>query len=287
MRPILIEWGGITIGSYAALLDLGLIVAAIVVWLEARRRQVRSAIWLDSILAAITLGVVLARLAYAAINFAYFKDHLYEVPRIWEGGLNWQAGLMGGSIGAWLIARRQKDHSPAQLLDILALGAPLGIAFGWIGCYLSASAYGQEMFPGQPLYFLAIDAPDLYGVFNPRWPTQFLGMAWALLVFALLLFTRSQKWRAGLRFWLFIVLYSLGAFAIGFVRADDIPIVAGWRLDQIFDGALVIIGIIAVMLSGHKMRRISTAAGIDLNRDRDSAHALSAPHSGGPPGVGR
>ena len=61
MRPILIEWGGITIGSYAALLDLGLIVAAIVVWLEARHRQVRSAIWLDSILAAITLGVVLAR----------------------------------------------------------------------------------------------------------------------------------------------------------------------------------------------------------------------------------
>src|SRR5512141_2151386 len=153
MRPILIDWGGITIGSYAALLDLGLIVAAIVVWLEARHRQVRSAIWLDSILAAITLGVVLARLAYAAINFSYFKDHLYEVPRIWEGGLNWQAGLLGASLGAWLIAHRQKDQSPLKILDLLAIGAPIGIALGWIGCYLSAAAYGKEMFPGQPWYF--------------------------------------------------------------------------------------------------------------------------------------
>jgi phosphatidylglycerol:prolipoprotein diacylglycerol transferase len=273
MHPILIDWGGITIGSYAALLDLGLVVAAIVIWIEARSWQIRSAIWLDAILAAITLGVVFARLGYAAINFSYFKDHLYEVPRIWEGGLNWQAGLIGGSIGAWLIARRPKDQSPMKILDLLAIGAPIGLALGWIGCYLSAAAYGQEMFPGQPLYFLSIDAPDLYGSINPRWPSQLFGSAWAMAVFALLLLTRNKKWPEGMRFWLFIMIYSLGAFAIGFIRADDMPIISGWRLDQIFDGALTVIGAIAVILSTRRARRISTPIDTAVNSDRDSSSA--------------
>jgi phosphatidylglycerol:prolipoprotein diacylglycerol transferase len=273
MHPILIDWGGITIGSYAALLDLGLIVAAIVVWLQARRDQIRSVIWLDAILAAITLGVVFARSGYAAINWTYFKDHLYEVPRIWEGGLNWQAGLIGGSIGAWLIARRSKDQPSAKILDLLAIGTPIGLALGWIGCYLAAAAYGQEMFPGQPLYFLSIDAPDLYGSINPRWPSQLFGSAWALMVFVLLLLTRNKKWPAGMRFWLFIMLYSLGAFAIGFIRADDMPIVSGWRLDQILDGVLMIIGLAAVILSARRARRISIPVAIVVDSDRDSSRA--------------
>ncbi len=254
MQPILIDWNGITIGSYAALLDLGLIAAAIVVGIEARRGHIRSAIWLDAILAAITIGVVAARLGYAAINYSYFKDHLYEVPRIWEGGLNWQAGLIGGSIGAWLIAHRHKDHSPMKILDLLAIGAPIGLALGWLGCYLSAAAYGQEMFPGQPLYLLSIDAPDLYGSINPRWPSQLFGAAWALVVFGLLLLTRNKQWPDGTRFWLFIAIYSLGAFAIGFIRADDMPIIFGWRLDQIFDGVIVVVGAIALLLrSGERL----------------------------------
>ncbi|HZY43863.1 MAG TPA: prolipoprotein diacylglyceryl transferase family protein [Anaerolineae bacterium] len=257
MHPILLDWNGITIGSYAALLDLGLIVASIVVWIEARRWQIRSAIWLDAILAAITIGVVAARLGYAAINFSYFKDHLYEIPRIWDGGLNWQAGLIGGSIGAWLIAHRQKDQSPMKILDLLAIGVPIGIALGWIGCYLAAAAYGKEMFPGQPLYFISIDAPDQYGSINPRWPSQLFGATWALVVFGLLALTRNKKWPDGMRFWIFMTLYSLGAFLIGFMRADDMPIISGWRLDQILDGALMIIGMTAVILSAHRARRIS------------------------------
>jgi phosphatidylglycerol:prolipoprotein diacylglycerol transferase len=242
MQPILIQWGGLTIGSYAALLDLGLVAAVAVVWLEARRLNLRPAIWLDTLLAAIVIGVASARLGYAAINWAYFKDHLAEVLAIWQGGLNWQAGLAGGSIGAWWFARRQSRRSPLILLDLLAIGAPLGIALGWIGCYLSAAAYGREMLPGEPLYFLSIDAPDLYGAINPRWPTQLLGVIWALIVFGLLWLTRRKTWPAGRRLWLLVAAYSLGSFLIGFTRGDAVPIIAGWRLDQMLDVVLVVVG---------------------------------------------
>ena len=240
MQPVLVQWGELTIGSYAAFMTIGLVAAILVVAVEARRLHIRSAIWLDAVLAAITIGVVCARLGYAAINWAYYRDHLVEIPRIWQGGLNWQAGLIGGSIGAWLMARRA--GAPMRVLDLLALGAPLGVACAWIGSYLSATAYGKELFPGEAFFFLAGDTPDGYGLSNPRWPTQLLGAAWALILFGVLWFTRKRDWPDGTRYWLFVAAYSLGAFWLGFTRGDDVLRIAGWRIDQLLDALLVAAG---------------------------------------------
>jgi len=223
---------------------LGLLAGTMASLSEARRRHIRSTLVLDAILAAVVLGVIAARLGYALINWGYYREHTAEIVRLWLGGLNWQAGLVGGSIGAWLIARRHS--SPMLILDLLAIGTALGMCFGWIGSYLSATAYGKELFPGQPFFFLAIDAPDWYGLTNPRWPTQLIGALWALLLFLGLWLTRVKAWPAGTRYWLFITAYSLGAFVLGFTRGDDVPAVGGWRIDQILDALLFSSALIAL-----------------------------------------
>jgi phosphatidylglycerol:prolipoprotein diacylglycerol transferase len=247
MQPILFQQGDVVISSYAACMTLGLIAALAIVALEARQLNIRSALWLDAALAAITIGVISARLGYAAINWAYFKDHIGEVFQLWEGGLAWHAGLIGGSIGAWLIAHRSHDRSPLSILDLFSIGAPLGIAFAWIGSYLAAVAYGKELYPSGSFFFLAIDAPDWYGVTNPRWPSQLIGVGWAVVIFALIWLTRRKEWRAGIRFCLFIATYSFGAFLIGFTRGDDAPLAFGLRLDQVLDGLLVIVAIVSLV----------------------------------------
>ena len=254
MQPIFWQLEGFTISTYAVCMVLGLIAGTIVSLSEARRRHIRSASVLDAILAASVLGVIAARLGYVLINGVYYQDHLAEIPRLWLGGLNWQAGLVGGSIGAWLIA--QRHESPLAILDLLAIGTALGVCFGWIGSYLSATAYGQELFPGQPFFFLAIDAPDGYGQTNPRWPTPLIGAGWALLLFLLLWFTRKKTWPDGARYWLFIAAYSLGAFVLGFTRGDDVPLVGGWRIDQLLDGLLFSAALIALV----RLRRKRHAA---------------------------
>jgi phosphatidylglycerol:prolipoprotein diacylglycerol transferase len=235
MQPIFWQWGGLTISTYAVCMVLGLIAGTIASLSEARRQHIRSALVLDAVLAAVVSGTIAARLGYVLINW---------VVRLWLGGLNWQAGLVGGSIGAWLIARR---HSPPMLmLDLLAIGTTLGLCFGWLGSYLSATAYGQELFPGQPFFFLAVDTPDWYGLTNPRWPTQLIGALWALLLFLWLWLTRQKAWPAGTRYWLFVAAYSLAAFVLGFTRGDDIPAVGGWRIDQILDALLASLALVAL-----------------------------------------
>jgi phosphatidylglycerol---prolipoprotein diacylglyceryl transferase len=255
MQPIFWQGGGLTISTYAVCMVLGLIAGTSASLSEARRRHIRSALVLDAILAAVVSGTIAARLGYVLINWAYYQDHAAEIARLWLGGLNWQAGLVGGSIGAWLIARRQA--SPLLILDLLALGAALGLGFGWFGSYLSATAYGKELFPGQPYFFLAVDAPDGYGLTNPRWPTQLGGAAWALLLFLWLWLTRKRAWRDGTRYWLFVAACSLGAFLLGFTRGDDVPAVGGWRIDQILDALLFSLALAALALRRLKPRPAS------------------------------
>ena len=251
MQPIFWQWGGLTISTYAVCMVLGLIAGTIASLSEARRRHIRSALVLDAILAAVVLGVIAARLGYVLINWIYYQDHVGEIARLWLGGLNWQAGLVGGSIGVWLIARR---HSAPLLLDLLAIGTALAVCFGWIGSYLSATAYGKELFPGQPFFFLASDAPDGYGLTNPRWPTQLIGAAWALLLFVSLWLTRKKPWRDGTRYWSFVAAYSLGAFLLGFTRGDDVPTVGSWRIDQLLDALLFASAISALVWLWRKRR---------------------------------
>jgi phosphatidylglycerol:prolipoprotein diacylglycerol transferase len=255
MQPIFLQWGGLTISTYAVCMGLGLILGTIVSLSEARRRHIRSAFVLDAILAAVVLSVIAARLGYVLINWVYYQDHTAEIVRLWQGGLNWQSGLVGGSIGAWLIARRHS--APMLILDLLAIGTALGVCFGWIGSYLSATAYGKELFPGQPFFFLSIDTPDWYGLTNPRWPTQIIGAMWALLLFLLLWLTRKKPWRDGTRYWLFVAAYSLGAFVLGFTRGDDVPAKGGWRIDQILDALLFSVATMALIRL--QLRRQPTA----------------------------
>jgi phosphatidylglycerol---prolipoprotein diacylglyceryl transferase len=256
MPSILVQWGDWSISSYAAALSLGLIAALIVSGLAARARHIRSALWLDAALAAITIGVVAARLGYAALNWAYFQHHPLEVLEIWVGGLSWHAGLIGGSIGAWLIGHRSRDHQPIELLDVFARAVPVGLAFGWIGSQFAATAYGRELYPGDPFFGLAVDQADVYGLAEgPRWPSQTLGAAWSTIVFVGLFLTRRRNWPAGARYWLFVAAYSLGAFWIGFTRGDDVPRLSGWRVDQLLDAALVAVGLSQLLRRALTARR--------------------------------
>jgi phosphatidylglycerol:prolipoprotein diacylglycerol transferase len=243
MQPIFWQSDGLTISTYAVCMVLGLIAGTSASLIEARRRHIRSVFVLDAMLAAVVSGTIAARLGYVLINWVYYQEHTAEIARLWQGGLNWQAGLVGGSIGAWLIARRHS--SPLLVLDLLAIGTALGLGFGWLGSYFSATAYGKELFPGQPFFFLAVDAPDWYGLTNPRWPTQLSGAAWALLLFLWLWLTRKRTWRDGTRYWLFVAAYSLGAFVLGFTRGDDVPTVGGWRIDQVLDALLFGLALVA------------------------------------------
>lgn len=79
------------------------------------------------------LGVIIgARLAYVIGHWDEFSQDLAQIPRIWEGGVSLQGGILGGIVAAMPYARAHGIRM-LPMLDAAAPGFPLGIAIGRVG----------------------------------------------------------------------------------------------------------------------------------------------------------
>lgn len=232
MNPILLQFGGLEIRAFTFWLALGgLLSAALVLW---RGRAARMA-HLDVVTAAALCGVIGARAEHVALNWAYFSANIAEIFAVSSGGVNWHGGLLGILFGAVAVAQQRRLHLPA-LLDSLAICLPIGALMAWQACAAASCGYGVEVrtLAEYPLW-LAIEAPDIYGVLAPRLNLPLIGMLLALLLGALAVLLIGYGKLHGGRLWLLLALYSLAmAFLSGF-RAEYVPIWFGVRADQALD----------------------------------------------------
>jgi len=248
LNPVLFRLGNFTVTSYAALVDLGLLAGAAVACLAARWRGMRTAHALDAALAAALGGLAGGRAAYVAANWAYYQTHVRRALRPWDGGLAWHGALAGGLVGVVIFCavRRLPLRS---MLDALAPGVAVLAGCAWLGCLMNGFAYGIETYPGQGLLWaLSAELPDVYGIRAPRVAVQLLGAGWSAIVLVALVIAGRRPWSQGLVFPLWLALYGGGSCGLGFVRADEVAMIAGWRADQVADLALTVIGTVALMV---------------------------------------
>lgn len=242
--PVLLHLGPLTLPSYPCLLNLGWVLGATIFIVLGRRRSLQSRTLVDLLLAAAVGGLILGRAGYVAVHWDYYVDHhhLREALRLWRGGLLWQGALMGAIGGAaGVCAVRAVRLLP--MLDLLTpSGAVLG-AFAWLACLAVGSAWGIETYPGQPLlWLLSLDLPDLYGIRQPRVAVQLIGAVWSAVTLGVVLLLRTRLRRDSSLFAMWLILQGVGALGLGFLRGDPMPLVAGWRLGQLANGVLSIVG---------------------------------------------
>lgn len=260
MHPVLFRLGRFTVTGYAALVDIGLLGGTVIACLAARRRGLNAVRVLDAVLAAALGGLIGGRAVYVAAHWAYYQSHVRRALRPWDGGLAWHGALIGGLVAvlAYCAIRRT---SLRQVLDVLTPGAALLAGCAWLGCLMNGCAYGVETYPGQGLpWALSLELPDLYGIWAPRVAVQLLGAGWSLVALAAVAIGGRRRRFEGLAFPLWLALYSVGSFGLGFARADETVIMADWRADQVADLALA--GAAAgVLLVGLLRKRAAEAYG--------------------------
>ena len=255
MYPVLFRLGRFTVTGYAALVDLGLIVGTAVACLAARRRGMRAAHALDAALAAALGGLAGGRAAYVAANWAYFQTHVRRALRPWDGGLTCHGALVGGLVAVVIFCAIRR-LSLKSMLDALAPGVAVLAGCAWLGCLMKGFAYGIETYPGQGLLWaLSLELPDLYGIHTPRVAVQLLGAGWSAFVLAAVVITGRRTWFEGFVFPLWLALYSVGSHGLGFARADQVALVAGWRAGQVADLALALAGV-AILTVGMFRKRL-------------------------------
>lgn len=255
MRPVLLHWGPVVIHSYPALVNLGLLLGAVLVFLGARRRDMDGRTVVDASLAAALGGLLLARAGYVGIHWSYYADHLQQAVQPWDGGLLWQGALLGGLIGAATVGTL-RGTSVARLLDLLTPAAASLAMFAWLACFMVGCAWGVETYPGEGLLWaLSLDLPDLYGIREPRVAVQLLGAGWSLVLLMATLVLQRRPWRDGALFSAWLTLHSLGSLGLGFLRADEMVSVIGWRIDQLVNLTLAGIGVAVLSAQAISWRR--------------------------------
>lgn len=255
MFPTLIRFGPFRLPTYATLLSLGLVGGVLVSAWQGHRRGLGPTQPFDAALLGASGGLVGARIAYAAVNWTYYRDHLSEALRLWAGGLAWQGGLVLGLLLIALYGVRFRLALGA-LLDALALGFAWFTLFLWLGSGAANDVYGRETFPTDGLLWtLSADLPDLYGLRAPRVNVPLLGIAWSGLVIIALWSLRGRLRTTGSLFLAYLLLTGVGGLVLVPLQANAVPYLFRLRLDWLFNLVLASIGLGGLVVSRLRMVR--------------------------------
>lgn len=233
MRPVLIEWKGIQIHSYPAMLYLGLLIGIVAQNYAANLEGMDSWRVFVATLLLLVPALVGARLAWVLPRRSRY---MRRPERIWdrsEGGAAMYGGLPPAILGS------------VPLLDVL--GIPfwafwdvatvlllVGSIFTRIGCLLNGCCAGRSTSAR-----LSLRLPDIDRVWRRRVPTRLLDAGWCglLLVGVVLLWGRLPF--PGALFLYGMGGYGAGRFLLEFTRERQQCLVGRLTINHLVSLALV------------------------------------------------
>ena len=225
---------------YTAMVALGAAAGLLAAYLFLRTRSRRASalpVFIDGALIAFAAGYIGARAYHVATNWDYYAARPEEIAQPGLGGLGMRGAFILALIALMFYSAVRKI-SFWYFADAAALGLAIGQALGWVGALAQGANYGVVS-DSQ----IAMDLPDLYSLIQPRFPLQHFEIALFAVLFVGLVIAAAQRPRAGTLFAAYLLLASLGNFALGFQRGDDTAYVGALRIDQVVDAAFVVIAL--------------------------------------------
>jgi phosphatidylglycerol:prolipoprotein diacylglycerol transferase len=187
-------------------------------------------------------GLVGARLFYAVQYWGVQVHSLWDVLKIWKGGIVLYGSILGGA-AAFFLYWRLRPFPLRPMLDVIAPSLALGVAVGRVGCFLNGCCYGDRCdlpwgvrFPiGSPPWADQvrsglIDEERTWSL--PVHPTQLYSAFDGLVLLLLLTAYYPLRRRDGEVMALLMVTYPLSRFLIEWLRNDEPVFLGGMTISQ-------------------------------------------------------
>lgn len=217
MHPILLQAGGLKLYTYGLFVALGFIAA---IWFTKRNAKfyaVSDQIVSDLFFTVLISALAGARILYVLINIDAYKGNLLDVFKVWNGGLVFFGGFIGGALGA-IIFLRIKKMDIWKTADVISPGLALGHSVGRFGCLFAGCCYGKSC--SLPIAQTFTNPDSLAPLNIPLHPTQLYMIASNFVLFLILLAIQRRKRFNGMVFLSYIMLYSVFRSIIEFFRGD-------------------------------------------------------------------
>jgi phosphatidylglycerol---prolipoprotein diacylglyceryl transferase len=230
--PYLVDFGLIRVPTYVVCLFVAVLVTAWVSGREARRLGLPPARFYDMAFYMTVAALAGAYLLFVAFHYRVYLADPWRVFDVFQAGLVYYGGLLG-ALAVALIYPRRHGFSWRTGMDALALGLPLGLAVGRLGCFSAGCCFGR---PADLPW--AVRFPAGQGVLTaPLHPTQLYEAGLMVLIFGLLYTLRRRTRFAGELMLIYLLLAGWERFGVEFFRSPlDYrgPVWWGMPLTQIF-----------------------------------------------------
>lgn len=240
MERIALDFGIIQIYWYSIFIFLGILAASIVIYLEAKKKNISDEFLTNLIFTTVFFGIIGARLYYVLFNFSYYKNNIFEIFEIWNGGLAIHGGILFGSINVLYQCHKNRVES-LKMFDIIVVGVILAQAIGRWGNFFNSEAYGAITTYKALANNILIPnfvAKGMYILGEYRQPTFYYESLTNLIGFIVLVVFRRKKYiKQGQITGLYFMWYS-------FFRI----IIEGFRSDSLMLGHLKVAQIVSILL---------------------------------------
>lgn len=239
---------GLHINFYGIISALGYLLAVILTTVFAKKRGFKTEDILTLALYVIPLAIVGARLGFVLFKLENYHN-FWDIFKIWEGGLMFYGGLVGGVIGLVLYCLIHKKNFLA-LADAIVPALLLGQALGRWGNFFNQEAYGTpvtnpawQWFPFAVYIDNCTMADCTCAGSGWHLATFFYESLWNLLCFAVLvtLLYKANFRQNGCIGTLYLVLYGIGRIFIEGLRTDSLYL-GSVRVSQLISGIFIVVG---------------------------------------------
>ncbi len=231
----------LTVRWYGIMVALAVLVVVLWMLREVRRGANLS---YDTILTAalvgIPSGVIISRLLHIVDRFDFYSQNPGQIFGF--EGLTIYGAVLGAALGVWIYSRFSHFRF-GYFADLVAPSIILAQAVGRVGCTINGCCYGTETsLPWGVVY----THPESYAPLGVAiHPTQVYEIIFCLVVFALLLKLRGHFKPDGSLFLIYLGLYSLWRFGVGFLR-EGTPFLFGLHQAQVI--AIIVLAIAIPLL---------------------------------------
>lgn len=247
VNPIAFSIGQINVYWYGILIALAIIIGLILAGLRNGKYGIAYSDVEEFVLWALPISIICARAYYVAFSWDLYKDDIWSVFKIWNGGI----AIYGGIIGAILTAIVFCKVKKIKLLDMLDYAIPflaLGQAIGRWGNFFNREAYGSLTDS-----FFRMELLQKSGEYISVHPT-FLYESFGLLIIFILLMLVKRKF-SGQTTAMYFLLYGTLRTGIEWLRADSLMI-GNVKVSMVLSIVLAVAALIFIICNIVKKEKI-------------------------------
>ncbi len=229
--------GPITIHGYGLMIAIGVLTALFIGERRARKRGMNPDEIYNLTLWCAVLGFLGAKLLYCIIEWKSFIQNPLSLMR--SSGFVVYGGIIAGVLAgcAWCRIRKLVF---LDYFDVVLPSVAVAQGFGRLGCFLAGCCYGRETDSALGIVFHNSQfAPNEVKLI----PTQLISSAGMFIIAAILFWYAKEPRKQGTVGFLYLILYSIGRFAVEFLRNDHRGAVGIFSTSQFISIFIFLLGI--------------------------------------------